>query len=51
MKESDKNYFCRKLESNPGPFNPESNALTTTPQSRRAEAKFDCNMALIASLT
>ena len=48
MKENDESYFCRKLGSNPGPYGPESNALTTTPQSRRAEANFDCNMTLIA---
>ena len=47
MKDSDKIYFSRKLESNPGPFDSEFNALTTTPQSRRESAKFDCNIQLL----
>ena len=46
MKDSDKIYFSRKLESNPGPFDSEFNAFTT-PQSRRASAKFDCNIQLL----
>ena len=44
MKESDKNYFCQKMGTNPGTYYSESNALTTTPQNRRGRAKFDCNM-------
>ena len=42
MKENDENYFCRKLGSNPGPYDPETSALTTMPQSHRVGAKFEC---------
>ena len=42
MKENDENYFCRKLGSNPGPYDPETSAFTTMPQSHRVGAKFEC---------
>ena len=49
VKEINYDTFCQLLGSNPGPFDPKSNVFTTTPQSHKVEAKFDCIMPLIAS--
>ena len=49
VKEINYDTFCQLLGSNPGPFDPKSSVFTTTPQSHKVEAKFDCIMPLIAS--